>query len=85
MNSKLYLKILLTQFIRKFGKLKNSNEHILMQDGALPHWSTNVRNWLNDVRWELGLDDQSVHGGTCMSDRSMGLDRLRVTEPNVEP
>ena len=56
-----------------------------MQDGALPHWSTNVRNWLNDVRWELGLDDQSVHGGTCMSDRSMGLDRLRVTEPNVEP
>ena len=42
--------------IRQFGKLDISNENIFMQDGAAPHWFTNVRNWLNENlpgRWIL--------------------------------
>ena len=51
-NSELYLNILQTQFIHKFSKLENSNKNIFMQDGAPPHWSTNVLNLLNDnLQW----------------------------------
>ena len=35
-------------FIRKFGKLKNSNKRIFMEDGAPTQWSTNVSKWLNE-------------------------------------
>ena len=48
LNGESYLKMLKTQFIRKFGKLKNSDQLVFMQDGAPPHWSTNVRKWLNE-------------------------------------
>ena len=37
-------KIQSNKCIRKFGKLDNSNKLIFIQDGAPPHWSTNVRN-----------------------------------------
>ena len=56
MNGELYLWILQTRLIRKFGKLKNSNEHIFMQDGAPPDWSTNVRKWLVERKSPRTLD-----------------------------
>ena len=42
------MKLQRTQLIRKFGKLKNSNKQITMQDGAPTHWSTNESKWLNE-------------------------------------
>ena len=37
-----------TEFIRKFGKLDNSNKLIFMQDGSPTHWSINVSKWLKE-------------------------------------
>ena len=55
-KTKILLKLQKTQFIRKFGKLENSNKLIFMQDGAPTYWSTNVSKWLNENlagRWKL--------------------------------
>lgn len=49
-----YLDMLQTQFSPTFLQLQNSSELIFMQDGAPPHWSKKVRDWLNEVfpgRW----------------------------------
>ena len=48
MKTKSPSKLRRTNFLRKFGKLKNSNKHIFMQDGSPTHWSTNVSKWLNE-------------------------------------
>ena len=49
-----YLDLLQTKFWPEFCSLENSGQLIFMQDGAPPHWSRTVRNWLNQSlphRW----------------------------------
>ena len=42
-----YLNLLTEDFYPAFSSLPNAQELYFMQDGAPPHWSQRVRDWLN--------------------------------------
>lgn len=48
-NGENYLALLQTDFWPAFSMLPHSNRIVFMQDGAPPHWSRMVRNWLNEM------------------------------------
>ena len=53
-NGDNYLHMLQSDFWPTFSSLPNNNQFFFMQDGAPPHWSTIVRDWLNEKlpnRW----------------------------------
>lgn len=43
-----YLNLLTRKFYPAFSSLPNASELHFMQDGAPPHWSLRVRDWLNE-------------------------------------
>jgi len=68
-----YLDLLQNVFYPKFQDLPDYQDHLFMQDGAPPHYSTAVRAWLNN-----NLPDQWIG-------RGVGSDQCKIVWPPRSP
>jgi len=72
-NGPNYLEMMQTFFYPKFRDLPDSEDHLIMQDGAPPHYARNVRTWLNG-----NLPDQWIG-------RANSTDQCKVVWPPRSP
>ena len=63
-NGEEYLRLLKEDFYPAFCSLPNASELHFMQDGAPPHWSHQVRDWLNQDL--VGLDEMVLKTATFL-------------------